>query len=436
MKRIVIGITAHVDSGKTTLSEAMLYRSGEIRSLGRVDHKDAFLDNFELERERGITIFSKQAVFEFKETSFTLLDTPGHVDFSAETERTLRIIDYAVLVISGSEGVQSHTETIWKLLSDCNVPVFVFVNKTDIAAASREQILNELNEKLGTGFADFTDEPDFEELAMLDETVMEEFLSGELSAGAVSSAILRRRIFPCVFGSALKLTGVDRFLDILSCYTVESKSSPKFGAKVYKVSYDEQGKRMTHMKITDGTLKVRDVVNGKNVKGEPWEEKINQIRIYNGSKFSQLDEVPAGCVCAVVGLTQTYPGEGLGTETDGESPFLEPVFSYSVILPEGYDAHKALVMLKRLEEEDPTLRVAWNEQLGEIRIRLMGEIQLEVLKRIIHDRFQIDVTFGKGGIAYKETVKSPVIGIGHYEPLRHYAEVHIMLEPGKPGSGV
>ncbi len=436
MKRIVIGITAHVDSGKTTLSEAMLYRSGELRSLGRVDHKDAFLDNSELERERGITIFSKQAVFSWDETIFTLLDTPGHVDFSAETERTLKVLDYAVLVISASEGVQSHTETIWKLLTDYRVPVFVFVNKTDISQRSESEILIELKAKLGDGFVNFTNEPDGDELAMCDEDIMEEYLSGNILDGTIQSAILSRKIFPCVFGSALKLIGVDEFLNVLGTYTVQQKTSDKFGARVYKITFDEQGKRLTHMRVTGGSLKARDVISGSNIKGDSWEEKVNQLRIYNGGKFTQENEVAYGSVCAVVGLTGTYPGEGLGSETDENSSFLEPVFNYSVILPDGYDAHKALVMLKRLEEEDPTLRIEWNEQLSQIRIRLMGEIQLEVLKRIIHDRFDLEVTFGKGGIAYKETIKESAHGIGHYEPLRHYAEVHLLLEPGKPGSGV
>lgn len=436
MKRIVIGITAHVDSGKTTLSEAMLYRSGEIRSLGRVDHKDAFLDNSELERERGITIFSKQAVFSWNNTSFTLLDTPGHVDFSAETERTLKVLDYAVLVISGSEGVQSHTETIWKLLTDYSVPVFVFVNKTDISGRAQDEILSELRTKLGEGFVDFTNTPDGDELAMCDEGIMEEYLGGSISRSSIQTAVLSRKVFPCVFGSALKVSGVDEFLDVLDTYTLQREAASDFGARVYKITFDEQGKRLTHIRIVGGSLKVRDVISGTNIKGEPWEEKINQLRIYNGSKFVQVDEIGSGCVCAVVGLTQTFPGQGLGTEIDESTSLLEPVFNYSVILPEGYDVHKALVMLRRLEEEDPTLHIEWNEQLSEIRIRLMGDIQLEVLKRIIHDRFDLDVTFGKGGIAYKETIKEPVRGIGHYEPLRHYAEVHLLLEPGKSGSGV
>lgn len=436
MKRIVIGITAHVDSGKTTLSEAMLYKAGEIRSLGRVDHKDAFLDNSQLERERGITIFSKQAVFSWKDTSFTLLDTPGHVDFSTETERTLKVLDYAVLVISASDGVQSHTETIWKLLRDYRVPVFVFINKTDICERCEDEILSELRTKLGEGFIDFSKAPDSEELAMCDENIMEEYLNGSISEESIKSAVLSRRIFPCVFGSALKVTGVDEVLNVLNTYTLQREASQRFGARVYKITFDEQGKRLTHIRVTGGTLKVRDVISGTNIKGEPWEEKINQLRIYSGSKFVQEDEVGCGCVCAVVGLTQTFPGEGFGTEADESASLLEPVFSYSVILPEGYDVHKALVMLRRLEEEDPTLQIEWNEQLSEIRIRLMGDIQLEVLKRIIHDRFQLDVTFGKGGIAYKETIKEPVRGIGHYEPLRHYAEVHLLLEPGKPGTGV
>ncbi len=434
-KRIVIGITAHVDSGKTTLSEAMLYHSGEIRSLGRVDHKDAFLDTDAIERERGITIFSKQAVFSYKDTTFTLLDTPGHVDFSAETERTLRVLDYAVLVVSASEGVQSHTETIWKLLSDYNVPVFVFVNKTDISERSREEIIGELKNRLGDGFVDFSENPDFEELALCDETCLEEFISGSVSDETIRDCIIRRKVFPCVFGSALKLSGVEKFLDTLEQYTDDKNNSGEFGAKVFKITHDERGMRLTHMKITGGVLRVRDELEGETDSGR-WTEKVSQIRIYSGTKFKAQDEAVAGEVCAVSGLSYTFAGQGFGFEENSENPFLEPVFSYRVILPEDFDAHKALVMLKSLEEEDPTLKIEWSEQLRQIRIRLMGNIQLEVLKRIIYERYNLPVTFGKGGIAYKETIKEDAYGVGHYEPLRHYAEVHLLLEPGKRGSGL
>lgn len=436
MKQIVIGITAHVDSGKTTLSEAMLFRSGEIRSLGRVDHKDAFLDNNALERERGITIFSKQAVFSYENTAVTLLDTPGHVDFSAETERTLKVIDYAVLVISGSEGVQSHTETIWKLLDDYNIPVFVFINKMDISERTKEDIICELKQQLGEGFVDFNDDINTEELAICSEDLMQEYIDGKITQDSICKAVLSRKVFPCVFGSALKLQGVDEFLNVLEKYTSDNQNNNEFGARVYKITFDEQGKRLTHMKITGGSLRTKDRISGKNLSGEDFEEKVNQIRIYNGTKFVQVEKVDCGCVCAVVGLSETYPGQGFGFESQSAGNYLEPVFNYGVILPEGYDSHKALVMLKRLEEEDPTLKITWNEQLREITIRLMGEVQLEVLKRIIHDRFDLDVTFGKGGIAYKETISSKVMGIGHYEPLRHYAEVHLLLEPGKSGSGL
>ena len=436
MKQVVIGITAHVDSGKTTLSEAMLYNSGVIRNLGRVDHKDAFLDNNSLERERGITIFSKQAVFSYGSTSFTLLDTPGHVDFSSETERTLKVIDYAVVVISANEGIQSHTETIWKLLHDYNVPVFVYINKCDISHRSSLDVLNELKKRFGDGFVDFTNDEQTEELAVCAEKLMDEYLSGEISADSICSAVLGRKVFPCVFGSALKLEGVDRFMQVLDKYTVEKNMGEDFGARVYKITFDEQGNRLTHIKITGASIKVRDVVQGKGISGKAFADKINQIRIYNGPKFAQVEEAFCGSVCAVVGLADTYAGQGLGFEADNDIVFMEPVFNYSVILPDGFDPYKALVMLKRLEDEDPTLRVSWNEHLREIRISLMGEIQLEVIKRIIHERFDLDVTFGKGGIAYKETIKDMVYGIGHYEPLRHYAEVHLLMEPLKRGEGL
>ena len=434
-KRIVIGITAHVDSGKTTLSEAILYRSGEIRSLGRVDHKDAFLDTDTIEKERGITIFSKQAVFSYNNTEFTLLDTPGHVDFSAETERTLKVLDYAVLVVSASEGVQSHTETIWKLLQDYNVPVFVFINKTDISERSSEEIINELKSRFGDGIVDFTEGPDFEELALCDEACLEEFMDGSVGVETIKDSILRRKVYPCVFGSALKLKGVDEFLETLEKYTDDKNSSINFGAKVFKITYDEKGMRLTHMKITGGALSVRDELETNTDKGN-FAEKVNQIRIYSGAKYKTAEKAVAGEVCAVSGLSHTFAGQGFGFEENSENPFLEPVFNYSVILPDGFDEHKALIMLRGLEEEDPTLKIEWNEQLRQIRIRLMGNIQLEVLKRIIYDRFSLPVTFGKGGIAYKETIKESAYGVGHYEPLRHYAEVHLLLEPLKTGSGI
>ena len=431
MKRFVMGILAHVDSGKTTLSESMLYTSGVIRKQGRVDHKDAFLDNNTIERERGITIFSKQAVFKYEDMEFTIVDTPGHVDFSAEMERTLNILDYAVLVVSGTDGVQNHTETLWKLLSDYNVPTFIFVNKMDISQKSMQEIISELKAKLSDGcinFSEFSDET-LEELAMSDEALMNSFLEkGEVLDEDIKKAIEKRRVFPCFFGSALKNNGTKQLLDGFLRFFKEKQYPEEFGARVFKISADEQGKRLVHIKVTGGVLKVRDEVLK--------DEKVNGIRIYSGEKFTVEDAVSAGTVCAVTGLDSVNCGAGLGYEHDFSDTVLEPVLNYSVILPEGVDIHKALQSLKKLEEEEPQLNVVWNERYQEINVRLMGEVQLEILKRIIYERYGFLPEFGQGTIAYKETVLSTSEGVGHFEPLRHYAEVHLLIEPGKRGSGV
>ena len=440
MKRTVTGILAHVDSGKTTLSEAMLYHCGQIRKLGRVDHGDAFLDTDELEREKGITIFSKQAELKFGDTEMTLLDTPGHVDFSTETERTLSVIDYAVLVISGTDGVQSHTETLWKLLIRYGVPTFVFVNKMDISPYTKEVLTASLNARLGEGFVDFTDTESsqfYENAAMCDERLMDEYMENDaLADEGIKRAIRKRRIFPCCFGSALKLDGVERFMDIIDRFTTETKYPKEFGAVVYKLSSDSQGKRLTHMKITGGELKVKDLIEGTDKDGEKWAEKISQIRIYSGTKFSAPGKIGAGCVCAVTGLTRAYSGQGLGISDNAKAPALEPVLTYRVKLLDNTDVHTALMNLRRLEDEDPQLHILWNEQLGEIHIQLMGEVQLEILERVIGERYGMAVAFTQGSIAYKETIAAAVEGAGHYEPLRHYAEVHLLLEPLKRGSGL
>lgn len=440
VKRLVIGILAHVDSGKTTLSEAMLYRSGCIRRLGRVDHGDAFLDTNEIERERGITIFSKQAVMTLPEMEFTLLDTPGHIDFSAEMERTLQVLDYAILVISGTDGVQNHTETLWKLLSRYDVPVFIFINKMDISELERGRIMEELRHKLNDGCLDFSERKSdefAESAAVCDEEIMEQVLETEnVTDDALTKAIQSRKIFPCLFGSALKVQGVDEFIAALERYTCAPKYPDNFGAKVFKISEDEQGKRLTHMKITGGSLKVKTLLTGTERGGGEWSQKADMLRIYSGEKYNAVDEAMPGTVCAVTGLTQTYPGEGLGIEPDTEIQMLEPVLTYRVETDEKTDIHTALMRLRRLEEEEPQLHVIWNEPLQEIHIQLMGEVQLEVLKRIISERFGMDVEFGQGSIAYRETIAAPVEGVGHFEPLRHYAEVHLLIEPLKRGSGI
>ena len=437
-KQIVLGILAHVDSGKTTLSEAMLYRAGVTRRLGRVDHKDAFLDTDALEKARGITIFSKQALLTAGDTDITLLDTPGHVDFSTETERTLQVLDYAVLVVSGTDGVQSHTETLWRLLRRYHVPTFVFVNKMDLPGMTREQLLTQLNHCLGEGFVDFGAEPAArnEALALCDEQLMEKMLdAGTLTDADIIPAVARRHVFPCWFGAALRLDGVDALLEGLDRYTRPAPALHAFGARVFKVSQDEQGTRLTWLRVTGGELKVKALLSGE-ADGEPWAEKANQLRLYSGAKYTLTEVIGPGQVCAVTGLTHAKPGTGLGAERDSDVPVLEPVLSYQVLLPEGADVHAALGKLHRLEEEEPQLHVVWNETLGEIHVQLMGEVQLEVLRSLLAERFGLEVSFGPGGILYKETITEPMEGVGHYEPLRHYAEVHLLLEPLPRGSGM
>ena len=437
-KQIVLGILAHVDSGKTTLSEAMLYRAGVTRRLGRVDHKDAFLDTDALEKARGITIFSKQALLTAGDTDITLLDTPGHVDFSTETERTLQVLDYAVLVVSGTDGVQSHTETLWRLLRRYHVPTFVFVNKMDLPGMERQELLAQLNRRLGEGFVDFgAEQADRDEaLALCDENLMDRMLdAGQLQDADLIPAIARRHVFPCWFGAALKLEGVDALLDGLDRYTRPAPALEAFGAKVFKVSQDEQGTRLTWLRVIGGELKVKAQLTGE-ADGESWAEKANQLRLYSGAKYTLAEAIGPGQVCAVTGLTKARPGEGLGAERDSDLPVLEPVLSYQVLLPEGADVHAALGKLHRLEEEEPQLHVVWNETLGEIHVQLMGEIQLEVLRSLLAERFGLEVEFGPGGILYKETITEPMEGVGHYEPLRHYAEVHLKLEPLPRGSGM
>lgn len=436
MKKIVIGILAHVDSGKTTLSEALLYQSGNIKKLGRVDHRDSFLDTFSLERDRGITIFSKQAVLKYNDTQFTLLDTPGHVDFSAETERTLQVLDYAVLVISATDGIQSHTQTLWKLLSKYNVPCFIFVNKMDLDGADKERVLSELKMKFSDGCINFgceNDEQFFENIALCDEKLLNDYYeSGVIQSADINECIKSRKIFPCMFGSALKLTGVSEFLECLDKYTEMPHYGSDFSGKVYKISEDK-GQRLTFLKVTGGNLKVKEILKSDKNKNS---EKVNQIRIYSGDKFTTADEVNAGSVCAVTGITFTLPGDGLGAEKSTGLPVLEPVLTYKLQLPDGTDAHTALEKMKILESEDPQLRVVWNERLGEIHVQLMGDVQLEILQTIIAERFGINATFSKGSIIYKETIADTVEGIGHFEPLRHYAEVHLLLKPAERDSGL
>ena len=435
MKRLTIGILAHVDSGKTTLSEGLLYCTGMLRKLGRVDHGDAFLDTHALEKSRGITIFSKQARLLYGDCEFTLLDTPGHVDFSTEAERTLSVLDYALLVVSGSEGIQPHTETLFKLLCRYGVPTFVFINKMDISHLSRQELMGGLK-RLGEGFIDFSDDVPKDEfydgLAMCSEDMMEQYLdTGTVPADAIRQSIRQRQVFPCFFGSALKLEGIKELLAGLEEYTTEPPRGDEFGARIFKISDDPQGARLTHMKITSGCLKVKDVLHGSG-----WAEKADQIRIYSGAKYQTVDQAPAGMVCAVTGLTSAHPGDGLGAEAGAPSPVLEPVLAYRAVLPEGVDAHKALSALRKLEDADPALHVAWNEGLQEIRVQLMGEVQLEIIQSLLKERFGLDIGFDQGGILYKETITSTVEGVGHYEPLRHYAEVHLLLQPLEAGGGL
>ena len=440
MKRLVMGILAHVDAGKTTLSEALLYKCGTIRKVGRVDHGNAFLDNFLLERERGITIFSKQAQLKIAEnTELTLLDTPGHVDFSSEAERTLRVLDYAILVISASEGIQSHTSTIWQLLSRYKVPTFIFINKVDLPCPIREVTMRALRDRFGDGCIDFSagrEDERAEEIAMRDEELLDSFLDGSLTKEKLdeesAALVATRKIFPCFFGSALKLDGIDPLIEALEKLTIKKKYSEKFGAKVYKITRDDAGNRLTHMKITGGELKTKAVIKT----GEGAEEKIDQIRIYSGSKFTPAEKVLAGQICAVLGPKNTYGGEGLGCELESFSPVLEPVLTYRIIPKGECNITELYSFIRKLEEEDPQLSSDWNERLKEIHIKVMGEVQLEVLGRTIADRFGISVDFDEGNIVYKETISEPVFGVGHFEPLRHYAEVHLMLEPTENGSGL
>ena len=441
MKKITTGILAHVDSGKTTLSEGLLYVSGNIRKHGRVDHKNTFLDTNEIERDRGITIFSKQAVLSLKNSEITLLDTPGHVDFSSETERTLQVLDYIIMVISGTDGVQSHTETLWSLAKSHGIPVFIFVNKMDISNYTKDALVHNLKNKLDDSITDFTkdltSDEFMEDISMCSEKIMNSFLeNGKAKKEDIMEAIEKRQLFPCFFGSALKLEGVSEFLNVFDEYTKMPKLKNDFGAKVFKISRDEQNNRLTYIKVTGGSLKVREILKGTDLKGEEWEEKVNSIRIYSGEKFKTADEVPQGTVCTLSGLTKTYPGEGLGSEENSSSLTLEPVFSYRVQINDNTDIHTVISNLLKLEEEETQLHILWNEQLKEIRIELMGEVQSEILKRIIKERFNMDVDFVQGGIIYRETVKEPVIGIGHYEPLRHYSEVHLLIEPNEQGKGV
>ena len=436
MRKLVIGILAHVDAGKTTLSEGMLYVSGAIRRLGRVDHKDAFLDTFELERERGITIFSKQAEFTWKDLCGTLLDTPGHTDFSAEMERTLQVLDYAVLVISGTDGIQGHTETLLKLLQTYKIPVFLFVNKMDLPGCDKSHLLEELNRRFGDGFIDFSicrTDAFYESIAICDENALETYMNNsEVPGNMIAKMIAERKVFPCFFGSALKLDGVEQFMDHLCEYTMEKTYPEEFAAKVFKVTRDDNGKRLSWMKITGGELKVKQLITYKN--GES--EKADQIRIYSGTKYEAAEKAGSGTICAVTGLTQAVPGQGLGIQKDSLRPVLEPVLTYQMLFPDGTDIHDMMRKLRELEEEQPELQIVWKEQLKEIHVKVMGEIQTEILKSMMKERFGVDVTFGRGSIVYKETILNPTEGVGHFEPLRHYAEVHLLLEPGEPGSGL
>lgn len=429
MKKIIAGILAHVDAGKTTLAEAMLYRTGKLRKIGRVDHGDTALDTHALERERGITIFASQAVFSTYKMEVTLLDTPGHVDFSSETERTLGVLDYAILVISGLDGVQSHTLTLWKLLRLYGVPTFVFVTKMDFARKSREEIIENLNSELDGEFVDFGDEAAMSEgLALCSESMMEKYLGGEtIDEREIAEAIKLRQVFPCFFGSGLKLDGIDEFIDALEKYTIQPEYSEAFGAKVFKISHDPQGVRLTHIKVTGGSIKVREMIG---------DEKISGIRIYSGAKFTTADEGKSGEICALTGLDKTHNGQGLGFEAAGERPTLEPVMNYRVVLPDGCDADTILPKLRELEEEDPQLHVTWNSHLKEIHVGLMGDVQAEILKSIVAERFGVKIDIDSGRVMYKETIENKVEGIGHYEPLRHYAEVHLIMEPLPRGSGL
>lgn len=430
MKKIVIGILAHVDAGKTTLSEALLHICGKTKKLGRVDNKDAYLDTYELEKDRGITIFSKQAMFNYNDTEFTLLDTPGHVDFSAEMERTLQVLDYAILVISGADGIQGHTLTLWRLLKTYNVPTFIFVNKMDQVGTDTQLLMSEITKRLSSDCIAFDDDKDVvdEECATRDESLMEKFLEGNvLEVEEIAQIIKARKIFPVMFGSALKLIGVNEFIAALQKYSMMNNYKEEFAAKVFKIARDEQNNRLTYMKITGGSLKVKDKIG---------EEKVNQIRLYSGIKYDTVNEIGAGSVCTVTGLTDTYAGQSLGNDTASYAPILEPVLVYTIELPEEISAKEFMPKLRQIEEEEPELKIVWNEEHQEIEAHLMGDVQMEILKSIIKDRFNVDIELGEGTIIYKETITDTVEGVGHFEPLRHYAEVHLLLEPGERGSGM
>lgn len=455
MKRIVTGILAHVDAGKTTLSEALLYATGNVRKLGRVDHGDAFLDTNTMERQRGITIFTEPAIITTPNLTLTLLDTPGHVDFSAEMERTLAVLDYAILVISGADGIQGHTETLWRLLKRYNVPTFIFINKMDAPAADKTKLLNQLKKRLSDGCIDFTGAHDdnaaladvMEDIAMQSETAMESYLESEtISDETIRKMIADRDLFPCFFGSALKMDGIDEFIAGFERYVREPEYDSEFGAHIYKVSHDAQGNRLTWLKVTGGEFKAKTMLSGTARVGTDlgeskidddgmWHEKADQVRVYSGAKFTTVDSAVAGTVCAVTGLTRTFPGAGLGKESDGVNPVLQPVLTYT-LLPGECDIHACLVALRELEDEDPLLHVVWQSHLEEVHLQLMGAVQLEVIQQMMHDRFGLDVSFGPGGILYKETIAHPVEGVGHFEPLRHYAETHVLLEPLPAGSGM
>lgn len=455
MKRIVTGILAHVDAGKTTLSEALLYTTGNVRKLGRVDHGDAFLDTNTMERQRGITIFTEPAIITTPNLTLTLLDTPGHVDFSAEMERTLAVLDYAILVISGADGIQGHTETLWRLLKRYNVPTFIFINKMDAPAADKTKLLNQLKKRFSDGCIDFTGSHDdnaaladvMEDIAMQSETAMELYLeSGTIQDETIREMIADRALFPCFFGSALKMDGIDEFVAGFERYVREPEYDSEFGARIYKVSHDAQGNRLTWLKVTGGEFKAKTMLSGTARVGADlgeskidddgmWHEKADQVRVYSGAKFTTVDSVVAGTVCAVTGLTRTFPGAGLGKEPDGVNPVLQPVLTYT-LLPGECDIHACLVALRELEDEDPLLHVVWQPHLEEVHLQLMGAVQLEVIQQMMHDRFGLDVSFGPGGILYKETIAHPVEGVGHFEPLRHYAETHVLLEPLPAGIGM
>lgn len=455
MKRIVTGILAHVDAGKTTLSEALLYTTGNVRKLGRVDHGDAFLDTNTMERQRGITIFTEPAIITTPDLTLTLLDTPGHVDFSAEMERTLAVLDYAILVISGADGIQGHTETLWRLLKRYNVPTFIFVNKMDAPAADKTKLLNQLKKRFSDGCIDFTGAHDdnaaladvMEDIAMRSETAMESYLEGgTIPDETIREMIADRALFPCFFGSALKMDGIDEFVAGFERYVREPEYDSEFGARIYKVSHDAQGNRLTWLKVTGGEFKAKTMLSGTARIGTDlgeskidddgmWHEKADQVRVYSGAKFTTVDSVVAGTVCAVTGLTRTFPGAGLGKESDGVNPVLQPVLTYT-LLPGECDIHACLVALHELEDEDPLLHVVWQSHLEEVHLQLMGAVQLEVIQQMMHDRFGLDVSFGPGGILYKETITHPIEGVGHFEPLRHYAETHVLLEPLPAGRGM